>query len=217
MGAMPRLSLKQLREMGGHTQDEMARICQVSKSSWRRWERNPDEIPHGVYEDIILVLEKAIQAKKEIKMSNVTKVGVRFVAPDEDDDEPDMEYTVPIPEGLTETFEPSKPVTEDQWSDWSLKRKEPYKGFAKELDDWRDAWDDVDRRQMEADGVYMPDVEPVEVDPDYADDGEPVDYTDEPRLTVDPSTGEVQSEEPEEVKLLPPDMPPIEFEDGTIV
>lgn len=78
---------------------------------------------------------------------------VNFFTPKEAEEDYE-EYTVEIPEGLTEHFEPSQSVTDEQCWRWMMSRKEPYPGYAQELADWEAAWDDVNYRQPIADGQH---------------------------------------------------------------
>ncbi|WP_223848062.1 hypothetical protein [Bifidobacterium reuteri] len=97
-------------------------------------------------------------------MGKVIKSKVVFTDPrDRDDDISD--YTVPIPEGLTEEFHPSQPVTPKQIIAWETRNEEPYPGYAEELFNWENAWEEVNRAQLKADGGYLhiSDPEPVEV------------------------------------------------------
>ncbi|PLS25168.1 hypothetical protein [Bifidobacterium imperatoris] len=95
------------------------------------------------------------------------KATVRFVDPEEADKNDRLEdYTVPIPEGLTEEFRPSKPVTPRQMIDWETKNKEPYPGYAEELFNWENAWEEVNRAQLKADGGYLHIADPVHFDDD---------------------------------------------------
>ncbi len=79
---------------------------------------------------------------------------VEFEEPmtDEELAEDTASYTVPIPEGLTGDFNPSKPVTDEQTIAWACRGIEPYPGYAEEFAAWEDAWEMVNRAQMEADG-----------------------------------------------------------------
>ena len=78
-------------------------------------------------------------------MNTPIKAKVRFVAPDEDDEDRLSDYTVPIPEGLTEEFHPSQPVTPKQLLDWETKNREPYPGYSEEFFNWENAWEEVNR------------------------------------------------------------------------
>lgn len=118
-------------------------------------------------------------------------------------DQPHLsDYTVPIPEGLTEEFEPSQPCTREQLLDYACGGPEPYPGYAEEEQAWLDAWNDLDMRQAEADGdpwVVLPTVIPQ---PDFDEEGEPVHYEGEPEIMVDGKSREatlmVPQDEPEE-------------------
>lgn len=105
------------------------------------------------------------------------------------DDSDEDDYTVPIPEGLTEYFEPSKPVTNEQIIAWETKGIEPYPGYADEEEEWDKAWEMVNRAQAEADGhpyLVLPTAHPQ---PDFDDDGQPTDF-DDPEIVVNPDSGE---------------------------
>lgn len=82
-------------------------------------------------------------------MKDYGKVPVVARFEEEDDDN---DWTVPIPEWLTDEFVPSKPVTSDDIFRYQTAGIEPYEGYTKELQDWEDAWQDVARRQAIADG-----------------------------------------------------------------
>lgn len=94
---------------------------------------------------------------------------VRFIDPAEDDDNIE-DYTVPIPEGLTEEFHPSHPVTTREIIDWEVRNIEPYPGYAEEVNNWEKAWEEVNRAQQAADGGYMPIIDPVHIKSDDDDD-----------------------------------------------
>lgn len=115
------------------------------------------------------------------------KTHVKFVNPDETEIKDD--YTVPIPEGLTEYFEPSKPVTYEQSLAWETKGIEPYPGYADEFNEWDKAWEMVNRAQAEADGnpyLVLPTAHPQS---DFDDNGRPTDF-DDPEIVVNPESGE---------------------------
>lgn len=102
----------------------------------------------------------------------------------------EAEYTVPIPEGLTEDFEPSQPVTLKQYEAWENHHIEPYVGFADELEAWERAWQDVEIAQLKADGEPVLELDPVHVDPEFDPaTGEPIIY-DEPHIVQDDQSGE---------------------------
>lgn len=75
------------------------------------------------------------------------------------------QYTVPIPEGLTEDFEPSQPVSVKQYEAWGNRHIEPYPGFADELEAWERAWQDVEIAQLKADGEPVLEMDPVHIYP----------------------------------------------------
>lgn len=76
------------------------------------------------------------------------------------------DYTVPIPEGLTEEFEPSHPITPRQWAAWETRGIEPYKGFEEEYTTWEKEWEKVNRAQLTADGAEPLVMDMVRLDPD---------------------------------------------------
>lgn len=96
-------------------------------------------------------------------MDTPIKTTVSFKDPRDDDDDRLEDYTVPIPEGLTEEFVPSQPVTPKQIIDWETKNKEPYPGYAEELFNWENAWEEVNRAQQKADGGYLHVADPVHI------------------------------------------------------
>lgn len=96
-------------------------------------------------------------------------VKVEFHVPD-DDETSDASYTVPIPEGATEDFHPSRPVTMKQWMAWDARGKEPYPGFAEELEEWEKANERLNRAQLEADGAPVPELDTVHIYHDDTDD-----------------------------------------------
>lgn len=122
---------------------------------------------------------------------------VDFRTPEEADEDR-REYTVPIPEGLTEEFEPSRPVTNAQTIAFQTSGKEPYPGYAREYADWERAWQEVDDAQDEADGIYShysvlanpsPENDPIT--------GDPIDY-DELRIEENAETGDADLLIPED-------------------
>lgn len=123
---------------------------------------------------------------------------VKVVAKLDYDDEDDLAgITVPIPDWLTNDFEPSKPVTAEQTKRFLTRGIEPYEGYAAEFQKWEDGWNDVRRRQAEADGepYYMS--EPVEVDPEFDEEGRPIAY-DEVNIVQDPDSGAASMDLPED-------------------
>lgn len=100
----------------------------------------------------------------------------------------DNDYTVPIPEGLTEEFNPSHPITPKQWADYETRGIEPYEGFEDEYTEWEKAWEEVNRAQLTADGAEPLIMDMVHPDPDFDEDDEPIDYSD-PSVVIDPESG----------------------------
>ncbi|WP_240539372.1 hypothetical protein [Bifidobacterium sp. SO1] len=99
-------------------------------------------------------------------------------------------YTVPIPEGLTEEFFPSKPVTDEQMMRWMTRHIEPYPGYADEEAAWERAWQEVEIAQLKADGEPVLELDPVHVDPEFdPSTGKPIVY-DEPHIVQNPDNGE---------------------------
>jgi hypothetical protein len=47
-------------------------------------------------------------------------------------------------------FTPSRPITKDQFIDFETAGKEPYPGYAEELEDWQDRNEEFQRRVLEA-------------------------------------------------------------------
>ncbi|NEG71827.1 hypothetical protein [Bifidobacterium ramosum] len=90
------------------------------------------------------------------------KVKVEYVSiEDSDRDAEEHPYTVPIPEDLTEDFEPSKPVTREQMIRWMTRHIEPYPGYAEEEGAWERAWQEVELAQLKADGEPVLEMDPV--------------------------------------------------------
>lgn len=187
MGAT--INLKTLRRQAGRTQKEVAELLGVHVNTYRAWEKDPSSMPHGAWVDTVSYLEIAAQARKARKMATEFPLRKgRFVSVDDDSDQ--EEYTVPIPEGLTEEFEPSQKVTWQQKVDFEATGKEPYPGYADELAEWERQWELVNEAQAEADGDHWQTLDPVLADPEYTPDtGEPIEY-DEPNIDIDPKSGD---------------------------
>jgi DNA-binding XRE family transcriptional regulator len=182
------ISLKKLRLKAGKTQKDMGELCDVSLNTWRSWEKDPRIMPHGMWLDAVAYLETAIQAK-ETSMAQHFECKKAIIGDEAYKDED--EWTVPIPEGLTDTFEPSKPCTKEQLIRYSTGGPEPYPGYEKELEAWEDAWEDVRQRQAEADGdtyLTLPNVI-TGVPEDVDEDGNLIQY-DEPQVVVDAQSGD---------------------------
>ena len=107
--------------------------------------------------ETVQYLEMSAQIRKKTKMA--TDYGhseVVFDEPmtDEEEEKNRASYTVPIPDSLTNSFEPSQPITDKQFLDWEIRHIEPYPGYAEEYAAWQDAWEEIDRAQAEADGDH---------------------------------------------------------------
>ncbi|KAB7790485.1 hypothetical protein [Bifidobacterium leontopitheci] len=105
-------------------------------------------------------LERAMSRQAENGKRAPKKSTVIFDDPTEMESDLDT-YTVPIPEGLTETFQPSRPVSVDEIFDWEAYGREPYPGYAAEENNWEKAWEKVNRAQQKADGGTMHIADPV--------------------------------------------------------
>lgn len=189
---MQQLSIKNLRKQAHRTQKEMAELCDVSLTTYTKWEKNPADMPHGLYLQVIDFLEHAVQIRKETTMAHdMGMAHVVCLTPEEAEREAaENPYTVPIPEGLEEDFHPSKPITFQQMVDWETNHKEPYPGYADEYEAWESAWQEVELAQMKADGVTETEINPVHVDPEFDPaTGEPIIY-DEPHIVQDDQSGE---------------------------
>lgn len=174
--------IKRLRQKAGKTKKEIAELIGVSVNTYTKYENDPDNMPHGTYRHLLEYLEIAAQLRKARTMT------AEVVFNDHEDSIDD--YTVPIPEGLTEYFEPSQPVSPEQIIKWETSNIEPYPGYAEEENNWEKAWEEVNRAQNEADGGSMHIADPVHVDPEFDEaTGEPIIY-DEPHVVVDPDSGE---------------------------
>ena len=118
---MNQLSIRRLRQLAGKTKNEIADLLGMSVNTYSKYEDNPMSLSYAAYHQLIEYLETAIQIRKKLEkeqpMNTPIKAKVRFVAPDEDDEDRLSDYTVPIPEGLTEEFHPSQPVTPKQLLD----------------------------------------------------------------------------------------------------
>lgn len=192
---MEAISIRNLRMQAGKTQTEVADLLDVSLSTYKRWEKNPLNMPHGMWLQTVEYLELSAQVRKKTKMA--TDMGfhkVEFEKPmtDEEMTEDTASYTVPIPEGLTGDFIPSKPVTNEQTIAWTTRNIEPYPGYADEYAAWEDAWERVNRAQMEADGNTPNYVDNLVLQPEYdPQTDEPIDY-EEPVIFQNTGTGKVE-------------------------
>lgn len=187
---MKQISIRRLRLLAGKTKKEVSELLGVSVNTYTKYEDSPMDMPHGLYLQLVEYLEIANQTRKATTMNTPIKTTVSFKDPRDNDDDRLEDYTVPIPEGLTEEFHPSQPVSPKQIIDWETKNKEPYPGYAEELFNWENAWEEVNRAQQKADGGYLHEADPVHVDPEFDDaTGEPIIY-DEPHVVIDPTNGE---------------------------
>ena len=149
---MNQLSIRRLRQLAGKTKNEIADLLGMSVNTYSKYEDNPMSLSYAAYHQLIEYLETAIQIRKKLEkeqpMNTPIKAKVRFVAPDEDDEDRLSDYTVPIPEGLTEEFHPSQPVTPKQLLDWETKNKEPYPGYSEEFFNWENRSTAPSRKPM---------------------------------------------------------------------
>lgn len=191
------LSIKTLRKQAKRTQKEMAELFDISLDTWRRWENNPDDMPYSAHLQAVDFLEQAVQIRKENTMAkhwgkvHMAEGPVNMHVEDQG-------YTVPIPEGLTEVFEPSQPVTDRQTLDYELYGKEPYPGYADEMEAWEEAWEQVNRAQMVADGAPLNIMDPVLADPEFDEFGEPIVYAGEPQIVVR-DDGSIDAYDPDDI------------------
>ena len=161
---MNQLSIRRLRQLAGKTKNEIADLLGMSVNTYSKYEDNPMSLSYAAYHQLIEYLETAIQIRKKLEkeqpMNTPIKAKVRFVAPDEDDEDRLSDYTVPIPEGLTEEFHPSQPVTPKQLLDWETKNKEPYPGYSEEFFNWENAWERGQPRPAESRWRISPPLRP---------------------------------------------------------
>lgn len=171
------LQLKKLRMQAGETQADMADMFGVGLSTWQRWEKDPGRIDMTTWQQIVYYLTLARHIKKEAAMpKHLGHVEVDFLTPEEAE-AISREYTVPIPEGLTRDFEPSKPVTDEQVLKFAMSGVEPYEGYEEEYIAWERAWEEVNAAQDEADGDVVPEMPTVHVSPEYDEEtGLPITY-----------------------------------------
>jgi len=192
---MGNISLRNLRIQAGKTQAETAEILDVSTSTYKRWEKNPLEMPHGMWLETVEYLELSAQIRKKTKMAtDYGKQKVEFQLPPTDEElaEERASYTVPIPEDLTDVFVPSKPVTNEQVIAWECRNIEPYPGYAEEYSAWEDAWENVNRAQAEADGNHYNYVDNMVLQPEFdPQTNEPIDY-EEPVIFQNTETNKVE-------------------------
>ena len=90
--------------------------------------------------------------------SNTNKKStVRFIDPDEAEEE---EFTIDCPDWLPRNFTPIRPVSIEEALDFELKDKEPYVGYAVELQFWEREWSKASELQSYVDGYYSMEPEP---------------------------------------------------------
>lgn len=192
---MGNISLRNLRIQAGKTQAETAEILDVSTSTYKRWERDPLEMPHGMWLETVEYLELSAQIRKKTKMAtDYGRSEVVFDKPmtEEEEKANRASYTVPIPDSLTDSFEPSKPITDKQFLDWEIRHIEPYPGYAEEYAAWEDAWEEIDRAQAEADGNHYNYVDNLKLQPEFdPQTNEPV-YYEEPVIFQNTETNKVE-------------------------
>lgn len=166
---MGNISLRNLRQQAGKTQAETAEVLDVSLSTYKRWEKSPSDMPHGMWLETVEYLELSAQNRKKQKMAtDYGKSEVVFDEPmtDEEEEKNRASYTVPIPDSLTNHFVPSKKITRKQFLDWEIRHIEPYPGYADEYYAWQDAWEEIDRKQAEADGNPYNYVDNLKLEPE---------------------------------------------------
>ena len=189
------LSIRNLRMQAGKTQTETAEVLDVSLSTYKRWEKNPLDMPHGMWLETVEYLEMSAQIRKKTKMAtDYGKTEVAFApAPTEKElAEQRASYTVPIPDDLTDWFTPSKPVTDEQTIAWECYNVEPYPGYAEEYAAWESAWENINRAQAEADGYKLNYIDNMVLQPEFdPQTGEMIDY-EEPVVLQDTETGKVE-------------------------
>lgn len=179
------LSLIVLRKQAGRTQQEMADLFGIDIRTWRKWEKHPDDMPYGNHQQAIDFLERSVQIRKAIRMKDYGNPGIEAIHADEAQEDNYSEYTVDIPKNASPTFKPNKWVSPQQMLDWELKGKEPYEGFADEYEAWELACDELNMRQMEADGTPMNVQDVVHADPEFNEEtSEPIVYAGEPMIVV---------------------------------
>lgn len=178
------LNIKQLRKKAGKTLRDMAELCNVSTSTYQRWEKTPDDIPHALWLEIVEYLEIAIQVKEQT-MYKVQHLGdgCAFIDPQDGVDDWDNLH-VPVPEGLTHFFEPSRPVTNKQVIAWATRGIEPYPGYAEEEHAWDVAHAKLAAAERRARGIEDVVVKMPSRTPDHDEEGNYTDY-DEPELVVE--------------------------------
>lgn len=186
------IDLKAYRVQAGRTQREMAAIFGVSEKTWMRWESNPDIIPAGKYLHIVHMLEQSAQVRKEMNMGGKDhgEVKVEFGNPDTTEE---VKFDVPLEDGVTEDFIPSKPVTGEQVLDYEIKGIEPYEGYEQEYIEWERAQERRLRLQAIKDGSPLPVSDTVQADPEFdPETGMPVNYAGELDVRIDRKSGKAQ-------------------------
>ncbi|RSX54605.1 hypothetical protein [Bifidobacterium samirii] len=95
------------------------------------------------------------------------------------------DWTVPVPEWLTDDFIPERNLSLAEWDRWETRHIEPYPGFAQAFAKWERAWQEVELAQLKADGVKVFEADPIQVRPKPAATSEPV-ISAEHMIAVDP-------------------------------
>ena len=186
------IDLRAYREQAGRTQNEMAEIFDVTRKTWSRWEANPDLIPAGKYLYIVHVLEQGVQVRKEMNMAGKDYGEVKVVFENPDTAE-EVKFDVPLEDGATEDFVPSKPVTGEQVLDYHIKGIEPYEGYEQEYIEWERAQERRLRVQAAKDGSPLPVSDTVQADPEFdPETGLPVAYAGELDVQIDRKSGKAQ-------------------------
>lgn len=189
------ISLRNLRIQAGKTQAETAEILDVSTSTYKRWEKNPLDMPHGMWLETVQYLEMSAQVRKKARMATeYPKQKAEYVPPatEEELSEERKSYTVPIPDDLPDIFTPSKPVTNEQTIAWECRNIEPYPGYAEEYAAWEDAWENINRAQAEADGNHYNYVDNMNLQPEFDPQTDaPVNY-EEPTIFQNAETNKVE-------------------------
>lgn len=95
------------------------------------------------------------------------------------------EYTVPIPDDLTDFFRPSQHVTLAQMDRFNSTGREPYPGYADELNEWERRWELVNDAQAKADGHPIQRLDTVHIGLDEDGLGLPDPDPDVPDFDID--------------------------------
>lgn len=172
------INIKTLRKHAGKTIKDMADLCDVGASTYARWEKDTDNIPHGLWLEIIEYLETAIRVK-ETTMKKIGRVTVRTGYEKRDL----SKLHVPVPEGLSERFQPERPMSYEDWERWDQQGIEPYPGFAEAYHRWLAQWEKIGQADREARGIKDVVVNMPDIVPTYDENGEPTNV-DLPELVV---------------------------------